>query len=313
MRQQTRQTYEFGPFRLDPMKRVLLRDSRQVQLTPKAFDTLLALVEASGQLLEKDALMQRVWPDSFVEEGSLTVNISTLRKVLGDNRGYIVTVPGRGYRFVADVREVLNAGGEFIVEEAARTYVVIEESTLPVEIADRVANAPHPRRLRWTRLRVTAAVCLSTLVLAGSLYSVYFRGPTIKRIAVLPFKPLDANNDESYLSLGLADALITKLGNIRKATICPTSAVRKYLDQEQDPLAAGQQLKVDAIVQGSVQRVHERVRVNIQVIRVADGAILWSNSYVFRHDLSDIFQVQDTISAELARALALTVSGEEQN
>src|SRR5947199_4986190 len=119
MRQQTRRTYEFGPFRLDPMKRILLRDSRQVQLTPKAFDTLLTLVEASGQLLEKDALMQRVWPDSFVEEGSLTVNISTLRKVLGDNRGYIVTVPGRGYRFVAGVRELLNADGEVMVEEAA--------------------------------------------------------------------------------------------------------------------------------------------------------------------------------------------------
>src|SRR6185295_2908661 len=103
MQQQTKQIYEFGPFRLDPIKRVLLKEEELVQLTPKAFETLLALVERRGQLFEKDELMQRLWPDSFVEEGTLTVNISTLRKALGEHRGehrYIVTVPGRGYCFV---------------------------------------------------------------------------------------------------------------------------------------------------------------------------------------------------------------------
>jgi Tol biopolymer transport system component/DNA-binding winged helix-turn-helix (wHTH) protein len=129
MQQQTKQTYEFGPFRLDPVKRVLLKEDDPVQLTPKAFETLLALVESRGQLLEKDELMQRLWPDSFVEEGNLTVNISTLRKALGEHRGehrYIVTVPGRGYCFVADVREILDNGGELLVQEYAQARVVIE-------------------------------------------------------------------------------------------------------------------------------------------------------------------------------------------
>ena len=98
------------PYRLDPAKRVLLKNGVPVQLTPKAFDTLLTLVEEREHLLQKDVIINRVWPDSFVEEGNLTVTISMLRKALGENRGdnrYIVTVPGKGYRFVADVQEFL--------------------------------------------------------------------------------------------------------------------------------------------------------------------------------------------------------------
>src|ERR671929_228912 len=103
-----KQLYEFGPFRLDPAKRRLLRDGEPVQLTPKAFDTLLALVEQSGRTVEKDELMRRVWPGTVVEENNLNQNITALRKCLGDSRQesrYIVTVSGLGYRFVAGVRE----------------------------------------------------------------------------------------------------------------------------------------------------------------------------------------------------------------
>src|ERR1044072_2116651 len=100
--------YEFGAFRLDPSKRRLLRDGEPVQLAPKAFDTLLALVRQSGRTGEKDELLREVWPDAAVEENNLNQNITALRKSLGDSRHesrYIATVPGLGYRFVADVRE----------------------------------------------------------------------------------------------------------------------------------------------------------------------------------------------------------------
>src|SRR5580658_11374775 len=100
--------YEFGEFRLDPQKRSLWHGQELIALTPKAFDTLLVLVESTGQLVAKDDLMKTVWPDSFVEESNLTQTIFMLRKALGQTRdqGYIVTVPGRGYRFVADVKPV---------------------------------------------------------------------------------------------------------------------------------------------------------------------------------------------------------------
>src|SRR3954469_19932212 len=100
--------YEFGAFQADVNRRLLLREGQIVSLTPKAFDTLLVLIENRGDLLEKDRLMERVWPDTIVEENNLSQNISALRRALGENKNehqFIVTVPGRGYRFVAEVKE----------------------------------------------------------------------------------------------------------------------------------------------------------------------------------------------------------------
>ena len=106
---ESRSTYQFGPFRLQVDRRRLLRDGEPVALAPKALETLLALVEHRDRVLTKDELLQRIWGDTVVEEGGLTRNISVLRKALGespDDHRYIVTVPGRGYRFVADAAEV---------------------------------------------------------------------------------------------------------------------------------------------------------------------------------------------------------------
>src|SRR6267378_4266768 len=100
--------YEFGPFRVDARRRLLLREDNQVRLPAKAFEILLVLLEERGRLVEKDELMRRVWPDAVVEENNLTVNMSALRKSLGESpreKRYLVTVPGRGYQFVADVRQ----------------------------------------------------------------------------------------------------------------------------------------------------------------------------------------------------------------
>src|SRR6266446_1968578 len=100
--------YEFGPFRVDALRRLLLREGNQVPLSAKAFEILLVLLEEKGRLVDKDELMRRVWPDAVVEENNLTVNISALRKSLGERpreHRYLVTVSGRGYQFVADVRQ----------------------------------------------------------------------------------------------------------------------------------------------------------------------------------------------------------------
>ncbi len=107
MHKQTRQLYEFGPFRLDVDERLLMREGRVAPLPPKVFDTLLVLVENSGRVISKDELMQSLWPDTFVEESNLTQNISQLRRALGDGAAeaqYIETIPKRGYRFVASVQ-----------------------------------------------------------------------------------------------------------------------------------------------------------------------------------------------------------------
>src|SRR5262245_22970107 len=119
-------SYQFGPFRLYPAKRLLTRDDLPVTLASKAFDTLLALVEGRGRILDKDDLMQKIWPNSVVEENNLAQHIAALRKILGeskDTRPYIVTVPGRGYQFVAPVQELWDDTGP----ELEKHDVVIDE------------------------------------------------------------------------------------------------------------------------------------------------------------------------------------------
>ncbi len=167
------QHYEFGDFHLDAAKRLVRRrNGPPVPLTPKVFDTLLFLVQHHGNVVDKDRLMEAVWPDSVVEENNLNQNISALRRVFGENLGshrYIVTVPGHGYRFVAEVK--------------------------------------------------TSARLTSSLAAASK-----------RTFAVLPFKPLVAENRDASLELGMADTLIARLSNIREIVVRPLSAVRRYVD-----------------------------------------------------------------------------------
>jgi pimeloyl-ACP methyl ester carboxylesterase/DNA-binding winged helix-turn-helix (wHTH) protein len=157
MNDQPSRCYEFGPFRVDPVERLLWRAGQVIALTPKAFETLLALVERPQRMATKDELMNRVWPDAHVEETNLAQNISTLRKMLGrrpDGGQYIETVPKRGYRFVADVKVTGDEPVETIVRERRRARVVIEDeaeddpgrqAALPAPPA--ILSAPSPARL----------------------------------------------------------------------------------------------------------------------------------------------------------------------
>ena len=145
-----RRAYCFGDFRVDSVERVLLREGERVTLTPKVFDLLLLLVENHGHVIEKDRLMQDVWPDAIVEEGNLTQNISVLRKTLSDNgHQYIQTVPRRGYRFVGEVREISDE--TLFIEEHSLTRVVVEESQTQSDLA-RESSAVDLRAAarRWT-------------------------------------------------------------------------------------------------------------------------------------------------------------------
>ena len=132
--------YEFGPFRLDAQKRLLLRDGEPVKLFPKEFDTLLALVERGGEVLDKDELMQRVWGETIVEESNLSSNISHLRKLLGESHTqhpYIVTIPGRGYRFVAGVKQAFD---EVTVHERTSVEIIVEEETGEIGAQDEAVS-----------------------------------------------------------------------------------------------------------------------------------------------------------------------------
>ena len=296
-----KRNYEFGPFRADLEQRLLLRQGEVVPLTSKVFETLLVLIEHRDRVLEKEELMRLVWPDTVVEDNNLTVNISTLRKALGDNaseRRYIVTVPGRGYRFAAEVREV-----PAVAEPLAAKDALLETQA---------ANPTEPRQhLSWK-----GWLSLAIVIILGGAALFYWQarrktGPLagIKAIAVLPFKPLATGRDD-YLGLGMSDDLITRLSNIRQITVRPTSALRRYLGQEKDAVTIGRELGVDAVLEGSIRQSDERIRVTVQLIQVSDGRPLWAEK--FDEQFTHIFAVQDSISEQVIRALTLQLSGQEQ-
>jgi serine/threonine protein kinase/tetratricopeptide (TPR) repeat protein len=165
--------------------------------------------------------------------------------------------------------------------------------------------------------RSAALILGMVIVSAILLLSLLFRqSPSTKEasprntsLAVLPFKPIGGEEDE-YLGLGMADALITKLSKIREINVRPTSAVRKYGAQDQDPVAAGRELRVEAVIEGSVQRVGDRIRVTVQLVSVRDGAPLWAET--FDENFTNIFAVQDRISEQVAQSLTLTLNTAER-
>ncbi len=323
MSKQIKQFYEFGPFRIDPSQRVLFREGKPVALPPKIFETLLALVERSGQIFEKEKLIEKVWPETFVEENNLAQYISALRKTLGDGRHehrYIETIPRRGYRFVAEVREVRDEAAELSVRD--RTAVrKIGEETEAVEQKSASQETEAVGSSAWHRnLRRTIPVVTTlALALAGVIFWVVVNTkpadtrvgqPFMGSIAVLPFKALDASEREEYLGLGMADTLITKLSNIGRIKVRPTSAVRKYVGQEQDALAAGREQRVDAVLEGSIQRSGDKMRVTVRLLSVRDGSPLWA--YKRDEVYADLFKLQDSISEEVAGALMLKLTGQEK-
>lgn len=279
--------FAFGPFVLDRDRRLLARDGAPVGITPKAFDLLVVLVERSGAAVTKDELMSALWPDTAVEENNLTFQISTLRKALGaDGARFIATLPGRGYQFVAPLQRIEAA--EAIVEDEERTTITIAESTPP---------------LTWIR-----AVALVAIVLGAVIGAVVLRrepaasSPSIRSLAVLPFKPLAVSQRDEALELGMADTLITRLSAMPDVVVRPISAVRRYSRLEDDPLEAGRALDVDAVVDGSIQRRGSRMRVTVRLLRTSDGKPLWASQ--LDESTSDLFAVQDLVAEHVAQHVA---------
>jgi DNA-binding winged helix-turn-helix (wHTH) protein/TolB-like protein/Tfp pilus assembly protein PilF len=305
--------YEFAEFHVDAGKRLLMRsDGETVPLTPKVFDTLLYLVEHQGVVLDKDELMQAIWPDTVVEENNLNQSISALRRVLGESRGenrFIATVPGRGYRFVADVKAA-----------AAPKRIAEEESFAPAMPPEQRTDR-HRGYLQFTFLAGIGIVGLAfalhylwptrTAVLKAPTSSTPIPSVSLLRsIAVLPFKPLVADHRDESLEMGMADTLNFRMSSLRDVTVRPISSVRKFSGLEQDPVAAGRELGVESVLDGQIQKWGDRIRVTARLIGVGDAKQLWAGQ--FDEKFTDIFTVQDLISEKVISALALKLTAEEQ-
>jgi DNA-binding winged helix-turn-helix (wHTH) protein/tetratricopeptide (TPR) repeat protein len=237
--------WAFGEHLLEESERRVSRRGAALDLTPKAFDLLVFLVERSGRLVTKAELMEGLWPDTFVEDGTLARHVSSLRRALGDEEsGLIETIPKSGYRFCGEVREVR-----------------------------RPRSAPA--------------------------------GEAVRTLAVLPFKDL-GDAPDLPLAVGLADTLIARLNTLPDLKVRPVAAVRRYTAPDQDPLAAGREVKSEAVLDGTLQRDGDRLRLSARLLRVSDGESLWART--FEDTFRGVFALQDTLAAQVAATLLPALS-----
>src|SRR5262245_643023 len=304
MVQQDSHSYEFGRFRLKIAERVLLREGELVPLTPKVFDILVTLVEHGGQVVAKDDLMKRVWPNTFVEEGNLTQNISLLRKALGESPGgvqFIETVPRRGYGCVADLSH----------SWSEKPAPVLEPPAPVVSIPD--TNGHSAAAKRRTPLYAVAAGAF-VLAIIGVVYFTG-RGKTeepkpIQSIAVLPFVHESSDPDAEYINDKIAESLINSLSKLPQLRVVPRSVVAGYKGREIDPRKVGEELNVRAVVTGRMRRNGDIISIQADLIDLDNVAQLWGQHY--DHKLADVLLVQDDISRDIFENLRLKLNVEEK-
>jgi DNA-binding winged helix-turn-helix (wHTH) protein/TolB-like protein/Tfp pilus assembly protein PilF len=295
------------------------KNGQAVTLTPRAFDVLILLLENSGRTVEKHELFEQIWKDTFVSDNALTKIIKEIRHALEDSAEtprYIETVPKRGYRFIGKIKEPSEEQQAFETENSPAGQNIVGE-----KIERKEENVPSPRRVKTpdfvfskTALVVSAVGLILTTAFIGWL--VFRQRQTnspvspIHSIAVLPFKPLNADSRDESLEMGMAETLITRLSNQNQVVVRPMSAVRKYTDVNQDPVKAGQEIQAEAVLDGSIQKAGERVRVTVRLTDVRYGTTLWSEQ--FDENFTDIFKVQDSIAERIANALTLQLSRQEK-
>lgn len=314
--------YEFGPFLLNTGEHQVLRDNQVVPLTPKAFDLLLVLVENSGRLLEKAELMQRIWPDSFVEEANLSVKMSELRRALGENPQniqFIETVPRRGYRFVASVKETVENADVTAGQPIGQEY---ESDLAAAEDAEKNASPSVVLEHRPGPLRRSLPVVAAGLLLLGAAVFLSWNSDLVRNltgsgdpiriesIAVLPMDNLSGDPSQDYFADGMTEALITDLAKIGALRVIARPSVIKYKGGQKPLPEIGRELKVDAVLTGSVVRSGDRVRIAVQLTHVATDRNLWAESY--ERDLRDVLALQNEVTRDIVGQIRIKMTPQEQ-
>ena len=318
--------YRFDQYCVDLVQnRVTGLDGVPLAVSSRAYDVLVFLIENRTRVVSKDDLLKAVWPRVVVEENNLTQAISTLRRALGDMRDtsrFIITVPGRGYRFVGDVKvdveEPATSPAAPAAEAVAHAPVelsvkAVQQPTAEVVPQARIAT-PLPEQPAHSRRWLLAG--LGSVAVAATVGGVLWSRRSVqsvrmpRSIAVLPFKPLIEQAPDQAMELGIAETLINRLSNLPDVTVTPLSSVRRYAGSEQDPLAAGRDLDVAAVIEGHVQFRPDRVRLTARLLDVQTGAALWSGSFDEKPD--DYFALQDSLARQLVDALSVDLSEQAQ-
>jgi DNA-binding winged helix-turn-helix (wHTH) protein/TolB-like protein/Tfp pilus assembly protein PilF len=299
MNEQFSDQWQFGDFRLDARRKVLRYRETTVPMPLKEIEVLAMLVRQRGELVTKEELLDEIWEDSYVEESNLSRHIYLLRKTLkahGAGDGLIENVPRRGYRFAGEIREV--EAEEIVLEKRTRTRTMIE-------FREATRARPLPR--------ITAYAVIVVIVAASAFLGSQYLGSQpqdaeIRSVAVLPFRMLGTDQNMSHTGAGLADILTTRLSSIKDVRIRPSSAATAFIDQ--DAVEAGKRLQVDAVLEGTIVYVGERVRVTARLVRIRDASVVWSRE--FDKLRRDELQLQNDLALQIVPVLAVNLSGGER-
>jgi TolB-like protein/DNA-binding winged helix-turn-helix (wHTH) protein len=330
--------YEFGGFRVDPAKRRVQRvDGTPVPLTSRVFDTLLYMLEHHDAVLDKERIMAAVWPDSIVEENNLAQAISKLRQVFGetpDSHSYIVTVPGRGYRFVAEVNKrtedaTFKPQPEPAIAESPTERPSAKDVGAPMIQAPRtVSSLPKAGWLWAVAFSAFAVASIAAFFLArhrslpatvrapssSSRASTLLSSPMPipeKSVAVLPLDNLSDDKQNAYFAAGVQDQIISDLAKIADLKVISRTSANLYKSgNPRNSREIGQQLGVAHLLEGSVQRIGNRLRVHAQLIDARTDTHSWAQRY--DRDVSDLFAIQSEIAQAIAGQLYAKISPAEK-
>lgn len=315
---EAKKAFSFSGFILDPTTNDLYYRGNLVSLAPKVSACLSYLVRNQGRLVTKDELISEVWPDTFVEDNSLSYSISKLRKALAaiePDTEFIKTVPRRGFRFQPKVDVVNSAvilqfaekankstGKSDGVQEIEKPLYLVTEKT----VADhQTVPAAGQGRRRYAKIFGIAGATIAA-VLAIFLWSGFAPGssPHVRSIAVMPFSSFGNTNDDKELRLRITDAIITRLGNLSHVVVRPTTSVLSFADGTVDALEKGRQLGVDAVLDGRLQQENDKLRATVQLISVKTGEQIWTARFDGTTDR--LIALQDQIAEGLlARIIEL--------
>jgi len=298
----------FGPFQADLRSGELRKHGVRLKLQDQPFQVLAVLLEHAGDVVTREEFRQRLWPaDTFVDfDTGLNSAVKKLRDVLADSADaprYIETIPRRGYRFIAPL---VDPSPATVPSAEAEAHASFQPAGSVVATAEKFS---------FTRLRLLlGAVVL--LLLFVAVFLVYHntgaggaRRPEIKSLAVLPLKNLSGDASQEYLADGMTEALIGRLSEIHNIRVVSRTSVTRFKDTHLSVPEIARTLQVDAVVEGSVIREGNRIRVHAQLIRAATDEHFWSEAY--DRDLRDVLSLQSDVAQSIARKVEVTVTGEE--
>jgi TolB-like protein/DNA-binding winged helix-turn-helix (wHTH) protein/Tfp pilus assembly protein PilF len=298
--------FRVGPWLVQPSLNTISQNGTSNRVEPKMMEVLVCLAEHTGEVVPKERLLQAVWPDTFVSDDVLKRSVSELRRVFGDDAHasrIIETIPKRGYRLVVDVKPSNGRGPAYVASSQ-------------VAEAERPSARPIIRRLRIGLVAVGIVVSVSGLLLAFNVAGLRDRlvgvsGPTlIRSLAVLPLQNLSGDPSQEYFADGMTEELVTQLARLSSLRVISRTSVMRYKNSTKPLPEIARELGVEGIIEGSVLRSGERVRISAQLIYAPQDKNIWAQSY--EQNLQDVLALQSTVASTIADAIRVQMTPGEQ-